>query len=323
MKLCFAALLASALSLHGLLALAADPATNDRATVIVVVGAAGTSEYESTFNQWVQEWRELAEKANASMTTIADDTADQQRTAMESAVREQSALASNEPLWIVLLGHGTFDGKQAKFNLRGPDVSAEDLATWIKDCQRPLVIVNCSSSSGPFVNVLTGPKRVLVAATKSGLEVNYSRFGEHFIKALADSSSDLDKDDQVSVLEAYISAAGRVAEFYRGEGRLATEHSILDDNGDGLGTPGDWFRGVRAIRSARDGAALDGLLARQTHLLRTQQELQLSSEQRAERDRLEQEIEQLRGKKSHLREDEYYQQLEALMVELAKIYEVQ
>jgi hypothetical protein len=320
MRLYIAVFLFSALFITCGLALADAPAS-DQSSVIVVVGAAGTKEYETTFNESAKKWHDLAEKAGASITTIANEVADDQRAALESAVREQSALASSEPLWVVLLGHGTFDGRQAKFNLRGPDVSAEDLAAWLKDCQRPLVVVNCSSSSGPFVNVLTGPKRIIVTATKSGLEVNYCRFAERFIEALADSSSDLDKDQQVSVLEAYISAAGRVAEFYRGEGRLATEHSLLDDSGDGLGTPGDWFRGVRAIRSARDGAALDGLLARQTHLLRTEQELQLSSERRAERDQLEQEIEQLRGKKSHLAEEEYYQKLEGLMVELAKIYE--
>jgi len=321
MRLHIALILLSALSGNCQFAFADDGAALDQTHVIVVVGATGTTEYESTFNECAKQWRDLAQKAGASITCLGDDAGQNQRTVMESAIRQTSALASNEPLWIVLLGHGTFDGKQAKFNLRGPDVSAEELAAWLKDSPRPLVVVNCSSSSGPFVNGLSGPKRIIVAATKSGLEVNYCRFGEHFIKALADPNSDLDKDNEVSVLEAYISAAGRVAEFYRGENRLATEHSILDDNGDGLGTPGDWFRGVRAIRSARDGAALDGLLARQTHLLRTEQELQLTSAQRAERDRLEQEIEQLRGKKPHLAEDEYYQKLEALMVELAKIYE--
>jgi hypothetical protein len=137
---------------------------------------------------------------------------------------------------------------------------------------------------------------------------------------IADPSADLDKDGQTSLLEAFLSASRQTAEFYSSASRLATEHALLDDNGDGLGTPADFFSGVRAVRSAKEGAALDGMRAHQVHLTPSIQERELSDEQRARRDELERQIEALRAAKSQLTEDEYYRRLEVLLVELARIY---
>ena len=96
---------------------------------------------------------------------------------------------------------------------------------------------------------------------------------------------------------------------------------LLDDNGDGLGTPADWFRGVRATRQAKEGASLDGQRAHQLALVRSPAERLLSPETRAKRDALEQSVTQLRDRKPKLAEDEYYRQLEALLLELAHLYE--
>jgi len=85
-------------------------------------------------------------------------------------------------------------------------------------------------------------------------------------------------------------ASRRLTGFYQLEGRLATEHPLVDDNGDGLGTPADWFRGVRAIKKAKDSAALDGLRAHQFHLLRNESERNLPLAVRTKRDELELEI---------------------------------
>ena len=103
--------------------------------------------------------------------------------------------------------------------------------------------------------------------------------------------------------------------------RLATEHALLDDNGDGMGTPADWFRGVRAVKRAERGTSLDGLRAHQVHLIRSAPEQRLSPAQRARRDELEQAIARLRESKSKLTEDEYYGQLEKLLLELARLAE--
>src|SRR5262249_12227251 len=154
-------------------------------------------------------------------------------------------------------------------------------------------------------------------ATRSGYEQNYTRFGQYLAEEITDSEADLDKDGQTSLLEAFLFASRRVAQFYQLEGRLATEHALVDDNGDGLGTPADWFRGIRAVKKAKDGAALDGVRAHQFHLLRNDAERTLLAAVRLKRDELELAIAKLRESKSTLSEDEYYRKLEPLMLELA------
>jgi hypothetical protein len=152
---------------------------------------------------------------------------------------------------------------------RGPDVSEAELAEWLRPVTRPLALINTSSASAPFLAKLAGRNRVVVTSTRSGNEQNYARFGRFLAAAITDAAADLDRDGQVSLLEAYLAASQRTAEFYAGAMRLATEHALLDDNGDGLGTPADWFEGVRATRQAKEGAAVDGPRAHQFHLIRS------------------------------------------------------
>ena len=229
--------------------------------------------------------------------------------------------SSPEPLWLVFIGHGTFDGKVARFNLRGPDVSLPELSDWLKPVERPLAIINCASCSGPFLMGLSGPNRIVVTSTRSGHELNFSRFGDYLSTAIADPQADLDKDDQTSLLEAFLMASRHVKEFYDVEGRLATEHALVDDTGDGMGTPPDWFRGVRASKSAKDGATLDGFRAHQFHLVKSDAEQKLSPAVRTQRNELERAIAILRDTKAKLPEDEYYQKLEALLIDLSRLYE--
>lgn len=293
-----------------------------RPSVLVVVGAEGAPEYGRQFRQWAGRWEEAARRANAEFAQIGLDKPG--RADDRELLKQQLAgLAgeTREPLWLVLIGHGTFDGKTARFNLRGPDFTPAELAGWLKALDRPIAIINCASSSAPFLNELSGPGRVVVTAAKSGHELNFARFGGYLSAAIADPRADLDKDDQVSLLEAFLLAAAQVREFYDKEGRLATEHALLDDNGDALGTPADWFQGVRAVKSAKSGANPDGLRASQLHLIRSTREERLSPAARARRDELEQELARLRERKTELAEDEYFKLLEPLLVEMARLYE--
>ena len=171
------------------------------------------------------------------------------------------------------------------------------------------------------MNALAGENRVVITSTKSGYQYNYARFGQYFSEAIGDPQADLDKDGQTSLLEAYLLASSRVEEFYRQEARLATESALLDDNGDGRGTPASWFRGVRAVKKPKGDALVDGIRAHQLHLVRSKTEEQMPPELRSRRDALENQLAQLRETKSQLDEDDYYQQLLPIMVELAKIYE--
>ena len=180
---------------------------------------------------------------------------------------------------------------------------------------------NPSSSSAPFLSKLSATNRVIIAATRSGHEQNFARFGQYFAEALTNPEADLDKDGQVSLLEAFLMASRQAAEFYKLQGRLITEHALLDDNGDGLGTPAEWFRGLRAIKKPKENAELDGLLAQQFHLIRNQAEQQFTAEARARRDALERAILLHREKKGQMSEDDYYRELEKSLLELAHLYE--
>jgi len=299
---------------------AARAAEPDAPALLLVVGAVGEPEYGSNFVQQVELWDRTCDRAEARVVRIGlDETnelTDHER--LQQAIRLEVTNGTS-PLWLVLVGHGTFDGKEARFNLRGPDVSASELADWLKPCRRPLVVINCASASAPFLKALAGTNRVVISATRSGNELNFARFGEQFARALDDAASDLDQDGQISVLETFLMASSRVAEFYQTEGRLRTEHALIDDNGDGLGTPADWFRGVRAIKKARDGAASDGARANQICLHLSQEELAMSPEARAQRDALELEVVELRESKSKMSEADYYRKLESLFLELARL----
>ena len=291
-----------------------------RQTVLVVVGAAGEEEYQPLFKRWADDWRTAAERASAEFTVIG--IGGKAKAADRDQVHEWLT-APHEDVdlaWLVLIGHGTFEGEVAKFNLRGPDFTAEELAEWASSVKAPLAVINCASASAPFINRLSADRRVVIAATKSGSELNFARFGQYMAEAINDPQADLDKDEQTSLLEAYLTACRRVAEFYDGEKRLATEHALLDDNGDGLGTPAAWFRGLRATQRAKEGAALDGVRAHQIHLVPSDREARLPAEVRRRRDELELEVAALRDKRDALAEDEYYRRLEGLMVQLAQLY---
>ena len=303
-----------------LILLAAEAA--ERPALIVVLGAPGTREYGRQFNQWADRWQEAAQSGDTTFLKLGDhkahETADRER--LKSLLAEQSK-QSSEPLWLVFIGHGTFDGKDAKFNLRGPDISAAMLGQWLEPFQRPLAVVNCASSSAPFINRLSQPNRAIVTATKSGYELNYSRFGEYLSAAIADPSADLDKDQQTSLLEAFLLASRQVQDFYGQQARLATETSLIDDNGDGLGTPADWFRGTRATRRAKEGASADGPRADQFHLVRSPPERNLPPNIRQRRDELELAVTLIKDAKTDATsEDDYYAKLEPLLVELARLY---
>jgi len=311
--------------------------------VVVVRGAAGTSEYGRLFDQWARQWGDAAAAGQASVLRIGPNEpgdldapdavapdaapvkADDSKSRLQQAIDDFAKRTQTQPgaeLWIVLLGHGTFDGRAARFNLEGLDVSADELGRWLDAVKSPTAIVNCSSSSGPFLQRLSAENRVVITATKSGAEVNFSRFGQFISEAIGDPTFDLDKDGQTSLFEAYLSAGRRTEQFYEAEGRLTTEHSLLDDNGDKLGVRFDWFRGVRLVKRTQDGAAVDGSRAHQFHLVRSQSEQQLAPAVRLERDRIEQAVIELRSRKSSFAtEDEYYSELERLLIRLAEVFE--
>jgi hypothetical protein len=301
-------------------AAASQRSTVQQPAMIVVVGAPGETEFGSNFVKQASQWQKACSENCRPITIGIDEgkTNDYERLKQTIEAESKNGVAA---LWIIFIGHGTFDGKEARFNLRGPDLSANELALWLQPFHRPLAIINCSSSSAPFLNKLSATNRVLITATRSGYEQNFARFGQYFAETLLEPEADLDKDGTISLLESFLIASRKTAEFYKEERRLATEHALLDDNGDGMGTPADWFRGLRAVKKAKEDAAVDGLLAQQFHLKPAGGEQLLLGEDQARRDALERAVLLFREKKGQMPEDVYYNELEKLLLPLARFYQ--
>jgi hypothetical protein len=209
-----------------------------------------------------------------------------------------------------LIGHGSFDNQQAKFNLIGPDLAAKDYAQLIGLLpNKRVVFVNCASSSGEFIKPLSGEGRIVITATRSGNEQNATVFADHFIAGLTDGAADVDKNGRVSVLEAFNYATKLTADWYKQKNRLATEHALIDDNADGAGH--------------EEAAGGDGGLAKVVYLDSKTVEEAAGDAQLGrlikERQRLEEEIEKLKPRKAQMKQEEYDAELERLLVELATV----
>lgn len=298
--------------------LAAEAARGGR-ECLLVRGALGDARFGEEFAETEAAWREAAERAG--------DVRFRRVTAKDSLAGMLRALApeSTEELWLVLVGHGTYDGRSAKFNLEGEDVSAEELQTWLKSWTKPLVIIHGGAASAPFIPVLSGKDRILITATQSGSEVYAPRFGGELARVLrtpeGETEADLDQDGAVSVLEAAVVAANRVAAHYETANQLAAEHALLDDNGDGKGTRLDWFEGLKLKRKLEEGRRADGGWAGRTALVRSRADRGLAEEQRRRRDELERELGELKEKRGGLGEEEFFRKAEAILLELGRLGE--
>lgn len=314
---------------HLLLSLALPLALPANGDLLLVMGAPGEKDYLAPFQRTTAAWIDAGDLAGLNAHTIgaaieAKASDEDSTPPLRDELRDWLAAQPTEgttPLWFVYVGHGTFDGRIAKLNLRGPDVSAAELREWLKPFTRPMVIVHGGSASAPFVNALSAPNRIVISATENANEINYARFGERFANAVADPKADIDRDGQTSVLEAFISAANKTELYYDENGRLSTEHALIDDNGDGRGTPFDWFNGTRLVKRAKQPThSPDGKRAKLISLIPSLAEQNLTDEQRTIRDELEKEIEQLRLQKEAMAVDDYYTRLELLFRQLSQIY---
>lgn len=244
---------------------------------------------------------------NGRGVKVARATAEETRKAFEAV---KSAASAESYVLIALIGHGSFDAQQAKFNLIGPDLTTKDYAALVSSLPaRQVVFINCASSSGEFIKPLSGPNRIVITATRSGNEQNATVFAEHFIAALKDDGADSDKNGRLSILEAFNYATRLTADWYKQKDRLATEHALIDDNGDGAGH-----------EEAKEG---DGAIAKTTYLdSKTAEQAGADAEMARlleERQRLEQEIEKLKARKDQMKLEEYEDQLERLLLDLVKV----
>lgn len=218
--------------------------------VAVIVGLAGEPEHSELFRRWAGT---LVDHASGRLGIpreriiylLEKPEQDTKRATGRSSKEEiekvlaglASAATEDDVVFIVLIGHGTFDGKVAKFNLPGPDMTPSDFASALKRfASRKVVFVNTASASGPFVEALAGPGRTVVTATRTGSERFATLFGGYFVDALASDTADADKNRRISVLEAFTAAKIEVARAYEKQGIMITEHPLLEDGGDGEGS---------------------------------------------------------------------------------------
>lgn len=237
------------------------------------------------------------------------------REGLRAAIRDvASTAAPDAPVFLVLIGHGSFDGRGARFNLPGPDVTAEGLGGLLEGLAgRPVALVHTGSSSGAFLEPVAAPGRTIITATRSGRERNEPYFGEHFVAAFVGDDADADRDGRISLLEAFRYARRATDRTYEERNLLPTEHALLDGDGDGEGSPDPEpgspdAAGAAGLYPAGTGMAVDGGDLPADPRLRA-----LYDEKAA----LERKVAALRARKDELPAGEYESRLEALLVELA------
>ena len=293
---------------------AVSPAFAQSSThLLIVVGLSGDHEHGELFKKWGTSLSETATgklnlpKENVVLLTDAAATRD-------AVTKALAAIASRadeqDTVVIVLFGHGTYSNKVAKFNLTGPDMTPQDfLPLLAKMKSKRVVLANTTSASGPFVEALSGPGRVIVSATRSGGEMFATLFGGPFVEAFGNEAADADRDGKVSILEAFDHARRAVAASYQREGLLPTEHAVLDDNGDKEGS-------LEPGREAKDGqsAAVLAIGSMRRQAAPANEKLRALY---AERDAIERRIESLKLLKSGMDAAKYAAELEKLATDLA------
>jgi len=287
----------------------------------IIVGLAGQPEHAELFQRWASTLVEAAGKVGVepkSIVYLADKVeADPKRITGRSTKEEISkafatlaAAPEDDVVFIVLIGHGTFDGKIAKFNLPGPDMTPADFDPLLKRLKaRHVVFVNTASASGPFMETLASPGRTIVTATRTGSERFATLFGGYFVDALAGLEADEDKNRRVTVLEAFSWAKREVNTAYEREGIMLTENALLNDSGgEGVGDPSPTGKQGKTAAVVALGSATAGDPLPDDPKLRALYQ---------ERRELERRIEALKLLKDAMPADRYTSELEKLATELA------
>jgi hypothetical protein len=314
-RVCVAALIACA----ALLLPAAGAIAGER-YALVITGASAGEVYASKYTKWradfVQTLREKFHYDPQRLIVLAE-TAD---AGAQKATREnvrgafadlRKRMTKDDQLLVLLIGHGTsLDGDEAKFNLVGPDLSATEWNELLRPLPGRLVFVNTTGASFPFLRKLAGKGRVVLTSTDAAAQQFETVFPEFFIKAFSDDAADLDRNNRVSIWEAFTYASAGVRQWFEQKGQLPTERPLLDDTGAGIG------------REAQNPGT-DGAIARVTYLqpdavlaLPSDTALAGLMRRRAELETL---LEELKARKESTPPDQYDADLEKLLVELARI----
>ncbi len=287
---------------------------------VILEGLGGTATYTANFSSQ----RSQLEAAAASLpgTELKVFLGEEATREVVRSWFEQLKLkiTTTDSLALFLLGHGSFDGEQYKFNVPEIDITGEDLHQILTELPGgPHLLVNTSSASGALLELFNPQKNtsqrinnndtsqqaleelessvLVITATRNGNEKNATLFGSFFTQALSLEAADLDKNLRVSAQEAFDYANAQVEAVFKEENRLSTEHSQL------LGPEPKQFNLARLDEQqiATEGSRLAQLLSQQ--------------------ESVEARIEDLQRQRSTMVNSEYLQALQTLILEAARIGE--
>ena len=279
---------------------------------VTVAGLGGEPDYEQRFTANAKDLDKLFKESGSSahVYTLYGPQATRVQLTQTLASIAHDAKPEDDFV-LMLIGHGSFDGTDYKFNLVGPDITAAELAGM---CDRipakRQLIVNTTSASGGSVAALEKPGRGVIAATKSGTEKNATVFARYWVEALQDPTADIDKSDSISAMEAFEFAQRKTAAFYESQKRLATEHPVFEDTGKN--------------EPVREPSKSEGVLLTNFTVLRigaAQKQANNPAKQAllAKKEDLEQKIDALKYQKAAMDPADYKQQLTELLVQLAQV----
>ncbi len=291
-------------------------------SLVIVSGMGGTEEYTEQFNGLADRLAAFAAKSGLPPQQIhrlaADSSesdgylkADKQQLRQTLTTIANTAAVDDE-LLLVLIGHGTPRDQSALFNIPGPDLDPVDLDELLDLFgERRVAVVNAASASGPFLRPLSAPNRIIITATSSGTEFHAVEFPQYLVAAFEDGRADSNKDQRVSLLEAFNYAKMEVQRSYQNDERLLTEHALIDDNGDGEGS-------LSADEFSNDGPLAAALYIEQPAQLvkgASAEMLALLDEKKS----VEEKILELKRRKQFLQSEAYYEELEVLLIRLARL----
>jgi hypothetical protein len=293
-----------------LLAVSAHAATY----YVTISGLGGEPDYEQRFKMWAEDIDGSLKKAggDSKVFTLQAPTRDKVRAQFADISKQAKP---DDSLVLMLIGHGSYDGVEYKFNIPGPDLTGAEIASMLDHvpASRQLVVVTTSSSGGA-IESLRHPNRIVISATKAGAEKNATVFARFWAEAMREPAADTDKNEAVSALEAFHYAQKKTAEFFDTQKRLATEHAVLEDTGKGEGerdpkTENGEGRLAAAFPLVRIGANAAAARDPNKRPLLDQKE------------QVENAIDKLKYEKAAMNADEYKKQLTALLLQLARIQE--
>jgi hypothetical protein len=285
---------------------------------VIVSGASGGEKYAGQMNTWRGELRTALINRYQFKPEFVKIFVDEAAPAGDRGTAEnvrkffaelKKSSTKDDFVLIILLGHGTFDGDVAKFNLVGPDMTAKDWTDVLNGVQGRVTLVNTTEASFPFLETVTAKGRVVITATDSAAQKYATVFPEYFVKAMGEASTDLDKNGRTSIYEIFAAASASVKQHYEQRGQLTTERALIDDNGDGKGR-----------EASADGP--DGGLARIAYLDSEAAAASASPEVAGlikRRQALEQEAEEHKQLKGVMPDAEWNAKFEKLMLDLAQV----